>query len=104
MNEDQIIRYLRSINFNPNDFRKTITRGWYDDNWTETVTDWEMIGKLIDAIYEAPKACNMIRVNGDIECDKCGKPYSKHPDNLYYLDHNDEPFLKEHCDGILLKL
>jgi hypothetical protein len=105
MTEDQTIKYCESLGFSRSDFTTTINRGWHDDNWDETVTDWEAIGKLIHEIYEQPRADHdMLRVNGDLECWNCGKPYWKHPDNLYYRDQEGQPYLKDLCGGILGKL
>lgn len=45
----------------------------------------------------------MLRANGDVVCESCGRTYREHPmvdDYLFY----DEPYLYAICDGTLAKL
>jgi len=98
MTEEQIIEYCKVLGFTKTDFIKLTQEDFLELNW-------ETIGNLIHAIYEQPRADHdMLRVNGDLECWNCGKPYWKHSDNLYYRDQEGQPYLKDLCGGILGKL
>jgi hypothetical protein len=46
----------------------------------------------------------MRRADGDCVCDRCGKPCWRHPYEPTILDAWDEPFLRQLCDGSLVKL
>jgi hypothetical protein len=43
------------------------------------------------------------RTSGGVICQTCGKEYRRHPDSSH-LDWNGDPFLKELCNGDLVKL
>lgn len=45
-----------------------------------------------------------IRASGNCICPTCGKTYSKHPDEMKYLDWNGHPYLNKLCNGTLVKL
>ena len=46
----------------------------------------------------------MMRVNGDIKCEICGKPYYLHDMEMRVIGWQDKPFLHWLCNGILGKL
>ncbi len=45
----------------------------------------------------------VIRVDGDVLCEHCDKPYWRHKLSDLVLDYNGERFLHTGCDGNLLK-
>jgi len=48
---------------------------------------------------------SMRRANGDVLCDKCGKPYRLHPFDVNHVDvSTGDPWLHVLCDGSRVKL
>jgi hypothetical protein len=52
---------------------------------------------------DAPDNIDFRRADGRVVCEKCGKPYNKHP-HTEHRDFNGDPWLRELCDGSLVKL
>lgn len=50
----------------------------------------------------------MVRASGEVDCPICGKRYRDHPNNPFHLTDDGTgrlvPWLRESCDGKLLKL
>ena len=46
----------------------------------------------------------MIRVNGNADCELCGRQWWRHPVTYEFTDWDGEPWLHVACDGTLLKL
>jgi hypothetical protein len=42
--------------------------------------------------------------SGNAICHRCGKTYSRHPDETEELNWRKQPYLKKLCDGRLVKL
>lgn len=46
----------------------------------------------------------IVRVSGEATCETCGLEYYRHPQDVYELSYQGEPYLHVGCDGMRLKL
>lgn len=57
-----------------------------------------------DPFYDGHVKSRMRRASGDVTCEICGLIYYKHPRDREHLDRDGEPYLRQLCDGSLVKL